>query len=161
MVLMHAVLSSIVLVGIVSQLTTQGPRLPPPKTPPTKSVVRDSQYPVVVAGCLLGSRLKIDRTVSNAVVDSLDASEFVLEGPKELLLQMRREHDGHQDEITGIAILPASRTDEGRTETKQLGKKTRITVGTRTTVGERAQPRPVRLKVTSLRHLADKCSIAG
>jgi ABC-type Fe3+-citrate transport system substrate-binding protein len=72
---------------------------------------------------------------------------------------MRREHDGHQDEITGIAILPVARADEGRTETKQLGKKTRITVGTRTTVGERAQPRPVRLKVTSLKHLADKCSI--
>jgi hypothetical protein len=158
---MRTVLSFIVFAGIVSQLTAQRPPLPPAKTPPTKSAIRDSQYPLVVAGCLRGSRLKIDRTVSNAVADSLDASEFVLEGPKELLLQMRREHDGHQDEITGIAILPAGRTDEGRTETKQLGKKTRITVGTRTTVGERTQPRPVRLKVKSLRHLADKCSIAG
>ena len=158
---MRTVLSSIVFVGIVSQLIAQGPPLPPIKAPPTKSAIRDSQYPLVVAGCLRGSRLKIDRTVLNAVADSLDASEFVLEGPKELLLQMRREHDGHQDEITGIAILPAARTDDGRTETRQLGKKTRITVGTRATVGERAQPRPVRLKVTSLKHLADKCSIAG
>jgi hypothetical protein len=104
--------------------------------------------------------LELDRTVSNAVADSLDASEFVLEGPKELVLQIRREHDGHQDEITGIAILPAARPDEGRTETKQLGRKTRITVGTRTTVGQRALPRPVRLKVTALRHLADQCSLA-
>ena len=155
---MRIVLSSIVFVGIASQLVAQGPPVPPTKTPPTKSAIRDSQYPLVVAGCLRGSRLKIDRTVSNAVADSLDASEFVLEGPKELLLQLQREHDGHQDEITGIAIVPA-RTDEGRTETKQLGKKTRVTVGTRTTVGERAQPRPIRLKVTSLKHLADKCSI--
>jgi hypothetical protein len=160
-VFMRTVLSSIVFVGIVSQLIAQGPPLPPTKTPPTKSAIRDSQYPLVVAGCLRGSHLKIDRTVSNAVADSLDASEFVLEGPKELLRQMRLEHDGHQDEITGIAILPAARTDEGKTETKQLGRKTRITVGARATVGQRAQPRPVRLKVTSLRHLADKCSFAG
>jgi hypothetical protein len=159
--MMRAVLSSIVFLGIVSQPAAQGP-FPPPQTPPAKSALRDSQYPVVVAGCLRGSRLKIDRTASNAVVDSLGASEFVLEGPKELLQQMRREHDGHQDEITGIAILPASRTDDRNTETKQLGEKTRITVGARSGRDERADGfRPVRLKVQSLRHLDDKCSIAG
>ncbi|HEY3043414.1 MAG TPA: hypothetical protein VGJ39_05295 [Vicinamibacterales bacterium] len=157
----HAILSSILFLAIVSPLTAQGP-FPPPKTPPAKSAVRDSQSPVVVTGCLSGSRLKIDRTVSNPTVDSLGASEFVMEGPKELLQQIRREHDGHQDEITGIAIVPASRTDEGKTETKQLGKKTRITVGARTTVGERLDgPRPVRLKVASLRHIDDKCSFAS
>ena len=37
---------------------------------------------------------KIDRTVANATVDSLGASEFVMEGPKELLQQLRRDHDG-------------------------------------------------------------------
>jgi hypothetical protein len=161
MSMMRGVLSSIVCLGIASQLTAQGP-FPPPHTPPTKSAVRDSQFPVVVQGCLRGSRLKIDRTASNAAVDSLAASEFVMEGPKELLQQMRREHDGHQDEITGIAILPASRTDDSNTETKQIGKKTRITVGARSGRDERTDGfRPVRLKVLSLRHIDDKCSIAG
>ena len=94
--MIRAVLSSVVLLSLVSQPTAQGP-FPPPKTPPVKSAVRDSQFPVVVAGCLRGTRLKIDRTASNAVVDSLGASEFVMEGSKELLQQIRREHDGHQD----------------------------------------------------------------
>ena len=154
-------LASIVLLGLVSQPTAQAP-FPPPKTPPTKSVVRDSQFPVVVAGCLRGTRLKIDRTASNAAADSLGASEFVMEGPKELLQQIRKEHDGHQDEITGIAIIPASQTDERNTETKQLGKKTRITVGARSGGDDAAGGfRPVRLKVQSLRHIDDKCSIAS
>ena len=158
---MRAALASLIFLGIVSQPTAQGP-FPLPKTPPAKSVVRDSQFPVVVVGCLRGTRLKIDRTASNAVVDSLGASEFVMEGSKELLQQIRREHDGHQDEITGIAIIPASQTDERNTETKQLGKKTRITVGARAGGDERAGgSRPVRLKVQSLRHIDDKCSIAS
>jgi hypothetical protein len=161
MSMMRAVLSSIVFLGIVSQLTAQSP-FPPLKTPPTKSTVRDSQHPVVVTGCLRGSRLKLDRTMSNVVADSLGASEFVMEGPKELLQQIRREHDGHQDEISGIAILPASQIDERNTETKQVGKKTRITVGARSGSDQRAEGfRPVRLKVQSLRHIDDKCSIAG
>jgi hypothetical protein len=159
MSIMRAALSSIVFLGIVSQLGAQG-SFPQPKTPPTKSTLRDSQFPVVVQGCLRGSRLKIDRTASNAAVDSLGASEFVMEGAKELLQQMRREHDGHQDEITGIAILPASRTGDTNTESKQIGKKTRITVGARSGTDERADGfRPVRLKVLSLKHIDDKCSI--
>jgi len=160
--MVRAVLSAIVLLGIVSQTAAQGLPFPPLKTPPAKSAVRDSQYPIVVLGCLSGNRLKIDRAVANATVDSLGASEFVMEGPKELLQQLRREHDGHQDEITGIAIVPASRTDDGNTQTKQLGKKTRITVGARSAGDDRADGRrPVRLKVQSLRHLDDKCSLAG
>src|SRR4029079_17368975 len=158
-------LSAIGLVGIVSQLIAQAP-FPPPaipsKIPPGKSALKDSQYPVVVRGCLRGTRLKIDRTASNAAVDSLGASEFVMEGPKELLQQMRRDHDGHQDEITGIAIVPASRADDKDTETTQVGKKTRITVGARSGSDDRANGfRPVRLKVQSLRHIDDKCSIAS
>jgi len=159
--MMRTVLSPIVFLGLVSQLTAQGPVFPPPKTPPMKSVVRDSQHPVVVEGCLRGSRLKIDRTKSNVIADSLGASEFVMEGPKELLQQIRREHDGHQDEITGIAILPASPT-ESDTQTTQLGAKTRVTVGARSGRDARAAGfSPVRLKVEALKHIDDKCSIPG
>ena len=42
---------------------------------------------------------------------------------------------------------------------RPLGKKGRITVGTRETSGGlRAEAHPVRLKVTSLRHISDGCS---
>ena len=159
--LMRAALLSIVVVGTVSQLAAQGLPFPPPKTPPVKSVVRDSQHPVVVEGCLRGSRLKIDRSTANVVADSLQASEYVLEGRKELLEQIRREHDGHQDEIAGIAILPASRAERD-TETTQLGPKTRVTVGARSGSDVRADGfSPVRLKVESLRHINETCSIPG
>ena len=158
--MIRAVLSAVVFAGIVSGVAAQGPLLPPPKTPPTKSAVRESQHPVVVEGCLRGNRLKIDRSVSNVTIDSLGASEFVMEGPKELLKQIRRDHDDHQDEITGIVIVPPSRTDDTEVQTQQLGKRTRITVGSRSGNDERQQVvRPLRLKVQSLRHLSDKCSI--
>ena len=116
-----------------------------------------------MTGCLRGSRLKIDRTAANAAVDSLGASEFVMEGAKELLQQLRREHDGHQDEITGVAILPPSQTGQRDTETTPLGKKTRITIGARSPGGDERLDRfrPVRLKVQSLRHIDDQCSIGG
>src|SRR2546430_12176708 len=42
-----------------SQTAAQGLPFPPLKTPPAKSAVRDSQYPIVVLGCLSGNRLKI------------------------------------------------------------------------------------------------------
>jgi hypothetical protein len=143
------------------RVVSQNP-FPSPNIPAAKSMLRDSEYPVVVAGCLRGTRLKIDRTAANAAVDSLGASEFVMEGAKELLQQLRREHDGRQDEIAGIAIVPASDTDEKDTETKTLGKKTRITVGARSSSDARAEGfRPVRLKVQSLRHIDDKCSIGS
>src|SRR6186997_1152059 len=87
--------SAVLLIGMMSQNP-----FPSPNIPPAKSALRDNEYPVVVAGCLRGTRLKIDRTAANAAVDSLGASEFVMEGAKELLQQLRREHDGHQDEIT-------------------------------------------------------------
>jgi hypothetical protein len=147
--------SAVLLIGMMSQNP-----FPSPNIPTAKSALKDSEYPVVVAGCLRGTRLKLDRTAANAAVDSLGASEFVMEGAKELLQQIRREHDGHQDEITGIAIVPAADTDEKDTATKPLGKKTRITVGTRSGGGAGAEGfRPVRLKVQSLRHIDDKCSL--
>ena len=154
------VLWSVVVAAIVSGVAAQGPVVPPIKTPPTKSSVRDTEHSVVVEGCLRGNRLKIDRRVSNVTVDSLGASEFVMEGQKELLQQIRRDHDNHQDEITGIVIVPASRTDDTDVQTTQLGKRTRITVGSRAAKDER-QRRPLRLKVQSLKHLADKCTIPG
>ena len=149
--------SAVLLIGMMSQNP-----FPSPNIPPAKSALRDNEYPVVVAGCLRGTRLKIDRTAANAAVDSLGASEFVMEGAKELLQQLRREHDGHQDEITGLAIVPASDIDDRDTGTKPLGKKTRITVGTHSGSDARAEGfRPVRLKVQALRHIDDKCSLGS
>jgi hypothetical protein len=160
--MIRPVLWLVVVAAIVSGVAAQGPVLPPAKTPPTKSPVRQTERPAIVEGCLRGNRLKIDRRLPNVTTDFLGASEFVLEGPKELLQQIRREHDDHQDEITGIVIIPASRTDDTEVQTTQVGKRTRITIGSRQAKGtDPPELRPLRLKVQSLRHIADKCTIPG
>jgi hypothetical protein len=97
-------------------------------------------------------------------IDLVDASEFVMEGPKELMRLLQQEHDGHQDEIEGIAIVPGSKTREGEVVTRPIGERTRIIAG-----GKISQPddiparapgsRLVRLKVVSLTHVDDVCSI--
>ena len=96
----------------------------------------------------------------------LNASEFVLEGPKDLLSQLARDHNSHLERITGIATIPQP---EGTTvETHEGTKgKTRVTTGVRvsegstpgggTTVAGDARL-PVRLRVQSIQHVDDKCS---
>ena len=73
---------------------------------------------------------------------------------------MRREHENHDDEFTGIAIVPpspdGSSSSEG--ETKELGKKTKVTLGVRESSGPTGNVRrTVRFRVESIRHLYDAC----
>jgi hypothetical protein len=141
----------------------QGPIVPPPKTPPSNATVRDLEYPIVVSGCLRGNRLEIDGSRNRLALDLVDASEFVLEGPKELMRILERDHDGHQDEIEGIAIVPGSRTREGEVTTRPIGDRTRIVAGG--SIAPKDGPAPatrrglIRLKVVSLTHVDDVCSI--
>jgi hypothetical protein len=149
-----------VLTSVASQSAAQGPVFPAPKAPPSKSELRDTERPITVDGCIRGTRLKIDSSAASLTVRLLGATEFTLEGPKELLRQLQREHDGHEDEISGIAVIPASRENDGEIQTKEIGEKTRVTAGTRdATQNERSKFNPMRLKVTSMRHLSDKCGI--
>jgi hypothetical protein len=156
----------LVVCSLAASLSAQGPIVPPPKTPPVNSQMRDREVVVTVEGCVRGNRLKLGirgEPVAPAV-RLLNASEFSLEGPKELLRQLQKDHDGHQDEITGIAVVPAAREDDGYIETKEVGKRTRIVAGTSSTKTSETSPmsstsRIVRLKVQSLTHLANRCSV--
>lgn len=161
----------LVAVAAAATLAAQGPLSPPQDKPPQKAApLRDEERAIVVEGCIWGGdRLKVDSTVSSLTIRMLETSEFLLDAPKETLQMLRSLHDGHQDEISGIVVIPASRRNDGDfTQSKEIGDKTRITVGTRSgTSGAGDTPDQVRkgkalkLKVTSLRHLADKCSIPG
>lgn len=109
-----------------------------------------------------GSRFRVDpeTAAGSLTMRLIDASEFVLDGPKELLRQLEREHDGHQDQITGIAVVPGSRQRDGDVTVKDVGK-TRITAGAGSSTTDETSTKgalPVRLKVQSLTHLADTCS---
>ena len=157
----RALLLFVAVLAAPPHMAAQGPIVPPPKSPPQKPTLREEQFPIVVSGCVRGKRLKIDHSSLNLSVQFLNASEFVLEGAKELMRRIEREHEGHEDEITGIAIVPPQeKSEDGHTQTTTIGK-TRIT-GTAGSPANRTGEgfRPVRLKVESLAHLSDKCGIA-
>jgi len=127
--------------------------VPVPKSPAT-------EYPVTITGCILGTRLIPQSASSATASDAVSASEFVLDGPKALLQLIKKEHNGHLDEITGVAEQPATpAAQRAGVATTPLGKKGRITVGKREESGGfQPAPHPVRLKATSIRHISNGCS---
>jgi hypothetical protein len=150
------------LSALAASAQLPGP-IPKEKEPPSRARFQEQRIPVTVSGCLRGTRLNISAASQrDGVADLLKASQFILEGPKDLLQQIRREHQGHEDEISGIAIIKPSPDGTSTTDvsTKPLGKKGSITVGVHESSGVAAEEveAPVRLKVESLRHLADACA---
>jgi hypothetical protein len=144
----------------VCPVVAQQPISPPPAPdPPTRSRLKSNQFEVVVSGCIRGKRLQLPAGfASDAQVQALRVSEFILEGPRELMQQLQRQHNGHYDEIAGIVTVPPS-PNRGTSEvsTKKLGP-VRIGQGNRSDSGPVAEPpRPLRLKVASLRHLSEGC----
>jgi len=138
--------------GVVAFVDAQKD-LPVPKSPAT-------EYPLTITGCIHGTRLIPQSAASDTASDVLAASEYLLDGSKELLQVIRKEHNGHLDEITGVAQLPATPAAQ-RTgvASAPVGKKGRITVGKREESGGfQPAPHPVRLKVTSIRHISNGCS---
>ena len=127
--------------------------LPVPKSTP-------SDQEVTISGCVRGTRVVPLSSSAATISDTLQVSEFVLEGPKDVLQSLRKEHNGHQEEVTGIAHLPATPSD-ARTgvATTSIGKKGRVTVGQRQeSGGVRPAPPPARLRVASVRHVSDGCA---
>jgi len=121
--------------------------------------MQEKHLPLTVQGCIRGKRLLLSSLDGTA--NLLNADELALEGSKDLLQQLRREHEGHDDELTGTAILKPSPDGSSTTdiESKPLGKKGRLTLGVRESAGLQGDVRqPVRFKVTGLRHLHEACS---
>jgi hypothetical protein len=139
-----------------------------------------TEQSVTVEGCVHGKRFRPDLSMANTklIFDELDVKEFQLEGP-EGLMKILKEHNTHQDEITGVVLVPNNRAT--RVKTAQVGKRTRVTTtssgpgqdpraaapgaGRLPAAGDtrerstNTQPSPqyLRMKVTSLRHLDNKC----
>ena len=135
--------------------------VPREKEPPSQTRMQEKQLPLVVQGCIRGRRLVLAASFHDSTADLLNADELLLEGPKELMQQLRREHDNHEDELTGIAILQPVADGSSTTEvqSKPLGKKGRITMGVRESNGPAGDVRrPVRFRVSSLRHVREGCT---
>ena len=167
---MRPVLAFLVI-GVVSSVGVFGA--------PSQFNSKDIEQSVTVEGCLSGTHLKPELASPNTemVFKELKVKEFRLEGTKALL----KEHDGHQDEFSGVVYVPPDK--KVAVQGRQVGKRTRIT-GT-TSTGEpdprRAASDPrvadhetttesqgklearqwLRMKVTSVKHVSDKCSVTA
>ncbi len=130
---------------------------------PQSDVAAAKEELVTIAGCVQGSRLKASRDgVPDSVTRILHASEYVLDGQKEILKRLRKDHDGHFEEITGLLKLQPSVVGQPdvHVRTKDLGPKTRITIGDSRETGSVASPPPAppRIFVHSFKHIAEKCA---
>ena len=98
-----------------------------------------SEQPVIVEGCLSGKRLKPDKesAINNLVFGAPQIKELRLEGQPALMKTLQKQHDGHQDQISDIVIVPADK--DVKVQGKQVGKRTRITT---TQSGGSPDPRP-------------------
>jgi len=147
---------------VLLTMLAQRPITPPPQTPipETKSRVKATQYKIVVMGCIRNGRLTIANAVTDSLpFDTLNVSEFILDGPNELLRQIREQHNHHYDEIAGIVTVPPPPGDpDAAVETAKKGP-VRITAGRRDekSLGGKSAPQQVKLRVASLTHISEGC----
>jgi hypothetical protein len=115
---------------------------------------------VTVAGCVTGSHFKPSRETRNDLpADLYRAREWTLQGKRELLNRLRKEHDGHYEEITGVIKVPPQPQQADTTvRTKDVGKKTRVTIGTRQSSSNVEAPPPATIVVESFRHIGARCA---
>jgi hypothetical protein len=121
---------------------------------------------LTIVGCVQGSRLKPLHAGAtgefDTVTNTLRAAEYMLDGPKDLLKTLTKNHDGHIEEVTGVVKIPPT-TDQPdvHVRTTDVGGKTRVTIGTRTGPTPNVMsstPASPRLSVQSFKHVADKCA---
>ena len=154
-----------VCTSLVTCLAAQGPVVPKSPTPPTKvSGTGETTHLVTVRGCIRGTRLKIDHGFSGSTVAVLDAKDFSLEGPKELMRQVKDDHDDHYDEITGIVVLPAHKDRDLVTSKKKVAPKTNVIITGKSEQEDLDTPpepknQTLKLKVQQLVHLENRCPL--
>jgi hypothetical protein len=146
----------------ISPLADQQPIVPPPQQPiPTATKRgRATQHNVAVRGCVRNGRLRmaISSVAGDLSFETLNVSEFVLDGPKELLQQIKELHNGHYDEIEGIATVPPPPQDEDVAVVSSKKGQSRITAGRRDEKGLGVRnSQTIRLRVASLTHFSEGC----
>lgn len=109
----------------------------------------DKRPVVVVRGCLQGSELK-----PAADTDRVQVERYRLKIPKSLRSALK-EHEGHEEELTGV--LTRSSTRMGGSNTKRIGDRTKITVGTSEDRIGSDQAGTPQLEVRSFAHVAPVC----
>jgi hypothetical protein len=109
---------------------------------------------VLARGCIRGGVLESGSLSTPGGGDYIDLLTYRLTGEKETLEEIKKEHDGHDDVITGELRTDLPKATRGRT----IGN-TRITIGVgpgRGNMPEPPPPMPV-LKVTDFEHTGVTC----
>src|SRR5262245_40976145 len=149
---------------IATPAGVQKPVPTPPSTPIPEGgnpKLKANEYRITVKGCIRGRRLHASALeTSDSIFRTLRVTDFALSGSKELLQQIRDQHDGDWDEVEGIVTVPPSTGGGSSTvTTKELGK-TRVTVAGREEGKAYIQepPKQLTLKVMALTHLTEGCA---
>jgi hypothetical protein len=165
---MHRLLTGLILsLGFVAAAAAQGPIVPKSPTPPQPATTtRETKVPVTVQGCVFDRRLKITPVgVNSPALALVNGDEVVLEGTKELMQQLKKYHDGHEEQISGILTIPPNDDRDALTSVKRVGSKTTITAsGSQDSKRDEKQPdqpkatRFLRLKIEEVKHVQNKCT---
>jgi hypothetical protein len=138
------------------------PPAPPAAAPAERPALKDHQYEVVVSGCIRDKRIErafIQSPSDDLPFNALNASTFVLDGPKELLKQIADEHKNHLDQVVGIATVPPSMNRaQSAVKSKRVGPIDIGIGGRQETSAIQSVPQPIKLKVSSLVHVQDGCT---
>ena len=130
--------------------------------PAERPARKQHEYDVVVSGCIKGKRLErpiIESAPEDLPITARGTSSFVLDGPKELLKQIEKEHKNHDDRIAGVAVVPPSLTGVlGAIATRKVGPISIGIGGRPETSGIERSPQPIKLKVTSIVHVQAECA---
>lgn len=139
----------------------RGP-IPGEREPPARNTMRETRVPMTVKGCLRRGSLQLSQwPVKDNLAAIFETDVVILDGSKDVLDQLRKEHNLHEDEVTGVAVVPASPDGSTTTDVTStaLGGGT-LTSGVREGSGRTANlPKTVTLRVVSFRHLDNRCMV--
>ena len=116
----------------------------------------------MVKGCIRNGRLReADSVAKDLTFETLNVLEFILDGPKELLQQIKELHNGHYDEIAGVATVPPPPQEEDAGTGSSTKGPVTISAGRRDekAMGLRNPPQPVKIRVASLTHVSEGCVV--
>ena len=160
----------LVVAPLAAAAAQDRPRPEPPSTSKT-SPSNEQNGPVIMQGCVDGSRFVVPMMSPVDLQQRITGSrEYRLEGPSELLAQLRSAHDGHLEEITGVLTVHPAPGEDQRIASGKIGDNTKVTIGRREStsgglgqevpLSRREDPPPVQigtLRLIESKHVDAKC----